>query len=67
LPLWLLFFFIEEIAWRLNWIGNAQLKRLAAKVAGNSYGRYLLELLQMDRRAYLLTADNESAPETPDR
>jgi glucose-1-phosphate thymidylyltransferase len=39
----------EEIAWRQNWIDNAQLKRLAAKFAGNSYGRYLFELLQMDR------------------
>jgi glucose-1-phosphate thymidylyltransferase len=39
----------EEIAWRQNWIDNAQLKRLAARFAGNSYGRYLLEVLQMDR------------------
>ena len=34
----------EEIAWRQNWIDNAQLKRLAAKFAGNSYGRYLLRI-----------------------
>jgi glucose-1-phosphate thymidylyltransferase len=39
----------EEIAWRQNWIDNAQLKRLAAKFAGNSYGRYLLELLELGR------------------
>jgi glucose-1-phosphate thymidylyltransferase len=39
----------EEIAWRQDWIDDAQLEMLAAKFSGNSYGRYLLELLQMGR------------------
>ncbi|HEX6502433.1 MAG TPA: glucose-1-phosphate thymidylyltransferase RfbA [Terriglobales bacterium] len=36
----------EEIAWRQNWIDDAQLEALAAKFNGNSYGGYLLELLR---------------------
>ena len=39
----------EEIAWRQSWIDDAQLELLAAKFAGNSYGRYLLELLKWGR------------------
>ncbi|HXC90948.1 MAG TPA: glucose-1-phosphate thymidylyltransferase RfbA [Stellaceae bacterium] len=39
----------EEIAWRQNWIDNAQLRRLATNFASNSYGRYLLELLELGR------------------
>src|SRR5271154_2620604 len=39
----------EEIAWRQHWIDNAQLKRLAAKFAENSYGRYLADLVQAGR------------------
>jgi glucose-1-phosphate thymidylyltransferase len=39
----------EEIAWRQRWIDDARLELLAAKFAGNSYGRYLLELLQRGR------------------
>jgi glucose-1-phosphate thymidylyltransferase len=34
----------EEVAWRRNWIDDAQLQRLAANFNGNSYGRYLAEL-----------------------
>ena len=34
----------EEIAWRQNWIDDAQLEALAAKFMGNSYGRYLMDL-----------------------
>jgi glucose-1-phosphate thymidylyltransferase len=36
----------EETAWRSGWIDDAQLARLAAMFAGNSYGRYLQELPQ---------------------
>jgi glucose-1-phosphate thymidylyltransferase len=35
----------EEVAWRQNWIDDHQLERLAAEFKGNSYGRYLTELL----------------------
>jgi len=36
----------EEIAWRLKWITDAQLERLAAPLAKNGYGRYLQGLLK---------------------
>jgi glucose-1-phosphate thymidylyltransferase len=39
----------EEVAWRQNWINDAQLEELAAKFKGNSYGRYLIELLGTHR------------------
>jgi glucose-1-phosphate thymidylyltransferase len=39
----------EEVAWRQNWINDAQLEELAAKFRGNSYGRYLIELLETHR------------------
>ena len=35
----------EEIAWRMGWIDSSQLQQLAEPLAGNSYGRYLLELI----------------------
>jgi glucose-1-phosphate thymidylyltransferase len=35
----------EEIAFRQNWIGAEQLEQLAAPLAKNGYGRYLLKLL----------------------
>jgi glucose-1-phosphate thymidylyltransferase len=35
----------EEIAWRAGWIDSAQLERLAAPMAKNSYGQYLQRLL----------------------
>jgi glucose-1-phosphate thymidylyltransferase len=35
----------EEIAWRSGWIDSAQLEKLAAPMAKNSYGQYLLKLL----------------------
>ena len=38
----------EEIAWRQGFIDNARLRRLAEKLNKNSYGRYLLELLEED-------------------
>jgi len=39
----------EEIAWRQNWIDDVRMETLAEEFAGNSYGRYLHELLQRGR------------------
>ncbi len=36
----------EEIAFRLGYIGAAQLRALAAKIAKSSYGKYLLRILE---------------------
>jgi glucose-1-phosphate thymidylyltransferase len=36
---------IEEIAWRMGFIDDAQLEVLAAALAGNSYGAYLRSIL----------------------
>lgn len=36
----------EEIAWRQQWISNSALEALAAPLAKNAYGRYLLNLLK---------------------
>jgi glucose-1-phosphate thymidylyltransferase len=37
---------VEEIAWRMGYIDAAQLERVAAPMARNSYGQYLLRLLE---------------------
>jgi glucose-1-phosphate thymidylyltransferase len=34
----------EEVAWRQNWINDAQIKALATEFKGNSYGQYLADL-----------------------
>jgi glucose-1-phosphate thymidylyltransferase len=39
----------EEVAWRQNWINDAQLEELGTRLKGNSYGRYLSELLETHR------------------
>jgi glucose-1-phosphate thymidylyltransferase len=36
----------EEIAWRLEWIDDSQLAKLAEPLAKSGYGRYLLSLLE---------------------
>jgi len=36
----------EEIAWRKGWIDTEQLRRLAATLAKNGYGQYLLRVLE---------------------
>ena len=36
----------EEIAWRMGWIGDADLERLAQPLARNAYGQYLLSVLR---------------------
>ena len=38
----------EEIAWRRGWISDAQIEELAAPLAKNGYGRYLLEMLKTE-------------------
>jgi glucose-1-phosphate thymidylyltransferase len=40
----------EEVAWRQNWIDDAQLTILAAKFGGNSYGQYLSQLVEAGRQ-----------------
>ena len=36
----------EEIAWRMKWIDDSQLRQLAAPLAKSGYGHYLLGLLE---------------------
>ena len=36
----------EEVAWRMGWIDDSQVERLAAPLAKSTYGRYLLEILK---------------------
>ncbi len=44
----------EEVAWRLGWIDDGQLERLAHPLRRNGYGSYLLRLLE-DPTATLLS------------
>lgn len=37
---------LEEIAWRNGWISNTEVAQAAERYRKNSYGRYLLELLE---------------------
>jgi glucose-1-phosphate thymidylyltransferase len=41
----------EEIAYRKGFIDANQLLRLAVSLSGNSYGQYLLSVVEEDRRA----------------
>ena len=41
----------EEIAWRLGWIDEAQVERLAAPLLKTGYGRYLRAMLAEENRA----------------
>ncbi|HEX2825393.1 MAG TPA: glucose-1-phosphate thymidylyltransferase RfbA [Burkholderiales bacterium] len=36
----------EEIAWRMGWIADSDLERLAQPLAQNAYGQYLLSILR---------------------
>ncbi len=38
----------EEIAWRRGWISDAQIEELAAPLAKNGYGQYLLQMLKTE-------------------
>jgi glucose-1-phosphate thymidylyltransferase len=40
----------EEIAWRLGFIDSAQLTRLAGRLGKSAYGRYLVDIINSDRR-----------------
>jgi len=40
---------LEEIAYRMGYIDEAQLRKLAAELSSNEYGSYLLELLEPGR------------------
>lgn len=42
---------IEEIAWRAGWIGSDQLRELAGPLVKSGYGKYLLELLDVEDNA----------------
>lgn len=41
---------IEEIAWRMGFIGDAQLRALADPLAKSGYGQYLLDLLKREAK-----------------
>ena len=47
----------EEVAWRMNWIDDAQLERLAQPLKKSGYGSYLLKLL-IDKRPTPSGVDN---------
>ena len=38
----------EEIAWRMGWISNDQLIKIADNYAKSSYGNYLLKVMKLD-------------------
>lgn len=43
----------EEVAWRQNWISSDALEAQAKKFRGNSYGSYLMQLLEAENFAEL--------------
>ena len=52
---------VEEIAYRMGYIDNEQLKRLAAPLAKSGYGEYLLALLDEAHRAIADLGSRETA------
>ena len=40
---------VEEIAWRMGYIDDRQVERIAAPMRKNSYGQYLLRLVAQGR------------------
>ena len=36
----------EEVAWRLGWIDDIKLEKLASNITNSGYGNYLLNLLR---------------------
>lgn len=40
---------VEEIAWRMGYIDDAQVERIATPMRKNSYGQYLLRLVGQGR------------------
>lgn len=51
----------EEIAWRMGYIGDQELERLAQPLLKSGYGRYLLDLLQRDFSGWQPEFMNEPA------
>lgn len=49
----------EEIAYRQGYIDAAQIERLAAPLAKNGYGQYLLELLKQDVRTSITSSTSD--------
>lgn len=49
---------IEEIAWRMNWIDDGQLLRLADRSSGSTYGAYLREIPARSRLERELPRDD---------
>jgi glucose-1-phosphate thymidylyltransferase len=45
----------EEVAWRMGWIDDGQLERLALPLRRSGYGSYLLQLLREGRREPVLS------------
>src|SRR5207249_6656927 len=43
----------EEIAWRLEYIDDAQLHALAERLGKNAYGQYLMTLVRGDSRLWM--------------
>ncbi len=43
----------EEIAWRKEWIGSADLEQMAYVLRKSGYGRYLQQLIQKEEHAYV--------------
>jgi glucose-1-phosphate thymidylyltransferase len=39
----------EEIAWRMGWVNDDQLRQLAAPLAKSGYGKYLLDIMEYGR------------------
>jgi glucose-1-phosphate thymidylyltransferase len=39
----------EEIAWRMGWLNDDQLRQLAAPLAKSGYGKYLLDIMEFGR------------------
>ncbi len=43
----------EEVAWRLKWINNEKLEAIAKPLTNNSYGKYLMNLLEEKNSDYI--------------
>jgi glucose-1-phosphate thymidylyltransferase len=50
---------LEEIAWRMGWIDDEALKRLADAVPGSSYGEYLRGVVRGIRRGDVVPAGHD--------